>query len=101
MTDPTIDNINDVWKRLDDEGQNTLNGIAELFGLMGTWERRCVLYLCNRLLDGQWEYGRFNPETDPRDMDRESDQESADGAIYDTFGAMREVYKRWWGKADE
>lgn len=61
-----------------------LDVVAEL----GTDERRVLLVLARRLLQGQRQYGRLDVAGDRRDWRRERAEELADALVY---GAIAEV----------
>jgi hypothetical protein len=52
---------------------------------LGTDERRVLLLLARRLLEGQRCYGRLDLANDPRDFRRERSEEIADLLVYSAF----------------
>jgi len=69
--------------------------IADVLAQLGEDERRVLLLLAHRLLEGQRHYGRLDLANDPRDWRRERAQELADVLVYGAFeelkGATRET----------
>jgi len=69
--------------------------IAGVLVELGEDERRVLLLLAHRLLEGQKHYGRLDLANDPRDWRRERAQELADVLVYGAFeelkGATRET----------
>lgn len=62
--------------------------LAALIGELGVDERRVLLVLARRLLDGQKTYGLLDIANDRRDWRRERAEEFADSLVY---GAIAEV----------
>lgn len=70
---------------------------------MGTHERTALLYLAERILMGQRQYGAFNPEKDERSMLAEMVPERADKLVYRAFGEQTEeaILLRVLGRAEK
>jgi len=56
--------------------------LVEAWQLLGRWEREVLRMFVDRLSDGQWQYGRFDPSTETRNMEREASEELADFCVY-------------------
>lgn len=56
--------------------------LKTLYDNLGTHERKVLLRVGERLILGQRQYGRFEPNKDTRDWIQESTQEALDGCVY-------------------
>lgn len=69
-----------------------LEAVGPLAGVvaeLGQDERRVLLLLAHRLLEGQRCYGRLDLANDPRDWRRERAQELADVLVYGAFEELK------------
>ena len=65
--------------------------LADVLAELGEDERRVLLLLAHRLLEGQRCYGRLNLANDPRDFRQERASEVADLLIYSAFAELQAV----------
>jgi len=65
--------------------------LAHVLVELGEDERRVLLLLAHRLLEGQRHYGRLDLANDPRDWRRERAQELADVLVYGALEELKDV----------
>jgi hypothetical protein len=63
--------------------------LLDVVGELGADERRVLLVLARRLLEGQRCYGRLSIATDPRDWRRERALEIQDLLVYSAFEELK------------
>jgi hypothetical protein len=63
--------------------------LAEVVAELGEDERKVMLVLAKRLLEGQRCYGRLDLANDPRDWRKERTQELADVLVYGAFEELK------------
>ncbi len=71
----------------------SLGEVAQVWDELGGDERRVLLVLAKRLLDGQQRYGRLDLANDSRDWRKERAEELADSLIYGAFAEVAAASK--------
>ena len=64
--------------------------LDEACAKLGDDEIRTLVYIAERLLEGQWTYGRLDLASDGRDWKKERAQELADLLVYTAFEALKQ-----------
>jgi hypothetical protein len=75
-----------------------LAGLLDLVRELGADERRVLLLLARRLLEGQRAYGRLDLANDPRDFRKEQGEEVQDLLIYSAFIELQRATKAGSGQ---
>jgi hypothetical protein len=70
---------------------HALAPLGETLAELGQDERRVILVLARRLLEGQKAYGRLSLATDPRDFRHERAMEIADLLVYSAFAELQQA----------
>jgi len=65
--------------------------LAKLVALLGDDELGVLVWLADRLLVGQGQYGRLDLAADGRDFERERAEELADALVYTACAELRRV----------
>lgn len=63
--------------------------MSEVWDKLGDDERKTILYLANRLLTGQMQYGKIDLANDKRDWSTERKAEIGDLLVYSAFEALK------------
>lgn len=73
--------------------QDPLRRLLAAAADMNEHELAALAFLAERFAAGAKQYGHFDPETDPRRMDREMAEEDADGLVYLALGHVQRVVR--------